>query len=290
MKYFEKSIGKNKGKVTFYLHEPNEEIDPNRKFPVMVVVPGGGYMWTSFREAEPIALEFFAKDYHTIVVDYDTEGLEAYGGKKGTVPKEELPQKPVSTFPNPLVELAEAVAIVREHAEEWAVQEDKISVLGFSAGGNLTGLLGVYWKEQWLEDLVGKSKELYKPNHLVIAYGALDLTNGADKESNVSLGIIGKLKASKEELEKVSPVYLVNEDTPPAFIWHTGEDPLVPDRDSLKFALAMDEKERPYELHIYEKGIHGVALGDSRTSRKENQSNKQASTWVDLLMGWLEKQ
>ena len=49
----------------------------------------------------------------------------------------------------------------------------------------------------------------------------------------------------------------------------------------------MKEKNIPYELHIYQKGVHGVSLGDSRTSRKPNQSNKQAASWVELVMGWL---
>ncbi|WP_080147179.1 alpha/beta hydrolase [Marinilactibacillus piezotolerans] len=284
MRYFKNTIGKNNAEITFYLHEPSDEIDKNRKYPVMVVVPGGGYMWTSDREAEPIALEFFAKDYHVAVVRYCTEGLEAYQSKA------DLPKEPVSQFPNPLLELAETLSLLRENKEKWFIEEDKISVLGFSAGGNLVGLLGVYWNENWLEKLVGRKKASYQPNHIIIAYGALDLTNSQDEESLISLAITGKLKAGKDDLMRVSPVYHVNKYTPPAFIWHTGEDPLVEAADSLKFAMAMDEKDRPYELHIYEKGVHGVALADSRTSRKENQSNKQASTWVNLLIGWLNAQ
>ena len=287
MKYFQQSLGKNNGTATFYLHEPSKEIDPNKKYPVMVVVPGGAYMWTSDREAEPIASEFFAKDYHAVVVHYDTEGLEAYQGKE----KNELPKNPVSVFPNPLVELAEAISIVRKNAKEWAVDEDRISVLGFSAGGNLAGLLGTYWTEDWLEELVGNKKSLYKPNYLVLAYAALDLiTTSEESEVPVSLAITGNINASKEKLRKVSPSYHVNEHTPPSFIWHTLEDTLVPANNALKFATAMAEHNRPYELHIYEKGVHGVALGDSRTSRKENQSNKHAASWVNLLLGWLEAQ
>lgn len=286
MKYFKQNIGRNKATVTYYLQEPSEEINLNQKYPVMVVVPGGAYMWTSDREGEPIALEFVAKGYHAIVVNYDTEGLSAYRDKT----EEELPGNPVSVFPNPLVELAEAISFLRENADKWSVDIDNISVIGFSAGANLVGLLGVYWYEEWLENLVGKNKKLYQPNNIVLAYGALDLTGEEGKESYVSLAITGKLKGNREELIKVSPIYHINEKTPPAFIWHTGEDPLVPPSDSLRFALAMEENKRPYELHIYEKGVHGVALADWRTSRKANQSNKQASTWTDLLVGWLNEE
>lgn len=61
MKYFTKSIGAYKATATFYLHEPSKEIDPNRKYPVMVVVPGGAYFWTSDRESEPVALTFLLR-------------------------------------------------------------------------------------------------------------------------------------------------------------------------------------------------------------------------------------
>src|SRR5699024_3191491 len=122
-----------------------------------------------------------AKGYHAIVVNYDTEGLSAYRDKT----EEELPGNPVSVFPNPLVELAEAISFLRENADKWSVDIDNISVIGFSAGANLVGLLGVYWYEEWLENLVGKNKKLYQPNNIVLAYGALDLTGEEGKESYV---------------------------------------------------------------------------------------------------------
>lgn len=284
MKYFTKKVGNKTAQVTFYLQEPSDEIDPKRKFPTMVVVPGGAYMWTSDREGEVIALEFLAKGYHAIVVNYSTEGLAAFKDEQN------LPVNPVSVFPNPLIELAEAIALIRENAEEWSVDSNRISVVGFSAGGNLTALLGVYWHEAWLEKKVGKSKELYRPNFLGIAYAPVDFVDIHKEESLINLALLGKLKVSVEERKKISPVYHVSKNMPHSFIWHTGEDPLVSPKNALVLALKMQEVGVPFELHLYEKGIHGVALADSRTSRKENQSNKQASTWVSLFLGWLQAQ
>ena len=60
MKHFAEKIGGNGGEAVFYLHEPSDEIASNKKYPVMVIVTGGAYMWVSDREGEPIAAEYFA--------------------------------------------------------------------------------------------------------------------------------------------------------------------------------------------------------------------------------------
>lgn len=287
MKYFERKIGDKSAKAVFYLHEPSPEIDPNRKYSTIVVCPGGGYMWTSDREAEPIAMEFFAKGYDCCVVYYSTEGLDAY------TKSDLLPQNPNSTFPTPLVELSLSIAILRENSAEWAINSDDISVLGFSAAGNLAGLLSVYWSEPWLEKLTGKSCKLYKPNAAILAYAVLDFTpyiNEKDDQNNmVVLGITGKLHASKEALEEVSPVKHINKNTPRTFIWCTMQDPIVPVENSLEYAVAMRKAKIPFELHIYEKGKHGLALADWRTDSKANhsQSNVQASSWIALADRWI---
>jgi hypothetical protein len=70
----------------------------------------------------------------------------------------------------------------------------------------------------------------------------------------------------------------VTDQTPPAFIFHTGDDPVVPVENSLMFALALRKKKVPYELHVYEHGRHGVGLA----------SNDSAlNTWPGLLENWL---
>lgn len=281
MKYVIRPLGDGQATATFYLHEPSVEIDPNRKYPVMVVVPGGAYFWTSDREAEPIALEFFAKDYHAVVVNYSTEGLASYSDEA------KLPENPVSTFPNPLKELAQALAMIRENGQAWSVDVDAITVLGFSAGGNLAGQLGVYWHEQWLSHLLELPSSTFKPNSLVLAYAPLDFVAIHSGESKVNYAALGTLSPSDANLKKISPIYHVTENMPPCFIWHTTEDPLVSVENSLQMAVALQKNKIPFELHLYEKGVHGAALGDSRTSRKMNQNNPQAASWVNLLLGWL---
>ena len=76
MEYFTKMIGDKGAKATFYLQTPNAEIDSTRKYPIVVIVPGGAYFWTSWREMEPVALDFLGKGFSCVVMEYATEGRD----------------------------------------------------------------------------------------------------------------------------------------------------------------------------------------------------------------------
>lgn len=291
MRYFSKKIGDKGAKATFYLQEPNKEIDVNRKSPVMIVVPGGAYLWTSWREEEPVALEFLGKGFSCVVAEYATEGLDFYRD-----PAVNFSKEPVSSFPNPLVDLCKTIAYVREHSDEWSLDADSINVIGFSAGGNLTAQLGCYWNKDWLEELVGKSPKLYRPNSICLAYGAPAMVDtqsamnnsGKQNSSKINYATLG-LNDALERRKLVNMVDAVSCDVPPAFIWHTMEDPFVPVADALRFASDLEQHSIPFELHIYQKGKHGLALADLRTDSKadRSQSNEQAASWKRLYLGWL---
>lgn len=296
MKYFKKKFGNNGAEATFYLQEPNKEIDINRKSPVLIIVPGGAYLWTSWREEEPIALEFLGKGFSCVVAQYATEGIDFYDGKHN------YSREPVSAFPNPLIDLAKIIAYVRDNAEEWSLDTNSVNVIGFSAGGNLTAQLGVYWKTQWLEKLVKRSSLQYRPNSICLSYGAPHMVlNSQEKDyyrqtkrmatsEMISYATLGN-DQSMDRIRLVNMINTVTEDVPPTFIWHTMEDPYVPVSSALSFATQLEQNLVPFELHIYQKGKHGLALADLRTDSKRDrsQSNEQAATWKRLYLGWLKE-
>ncbi|MGT2906285.1 alpha/beta hydrolase [Streptococcus dentiloxodontae] len=285
MIYFEQKIGTNGAYAKYYLQEPSEEIDEKRLYPTIVICPGGAYFWTSFREDEAVALRFLAEGFHVVVVHYATEGLENMTGKA----PDDFSQKPVSAFPNPVVSLAAAIAYLKEHAEEFHVNLNFVVAGGFSAGGNVAGQLGTMWHEDWLEKLVGKEKELYRPTHLLLAYAAYAITpNGDLPELNkVPFAATGKPHPTQEELDKLNPIKHVSEQTPPSFVWHTREDVLVPSANALAFCAELEKVRIPYELHLFSKGKHGLVLGDLRTGVKGSNQNAQVYKWVDLFLEWL---
>ena len=93
--------------------------------------------------------------------------------------------------------------------------------------------------------------------------------------------------ASAEEQSAFSLERFVNEDTAPAFIWHTANDPAVPAMNSLLYASALAKCGVSYELHIYPDGVHGLALCDGRTwENVPPLINPVAAGWVELALRW----
>ena len=89
-----------------YLLHNSAEFQTDQPRPVVIVCPGGGYLFTSDREAEPIAMRFLAQGYHAFVLRYSVNTL----------------------FPQPMLDLAKAIATVREHAAEWQIDPKRIAV------------------------------------------------------------------------------------------------------------------------------------------------------------------
>lgn len=229
----------------------------------VLICPGGGYGYTSEREAEPIALEFNAAGFHAFVLHYSV-----------------APRK----HPQPLLDVSRSIRLIREHAEEWNIVKDKIAVCGFSAGGHVAASLGVHWDKPFLQDGYDDQAETNRPDALILSYPVISSGEHAHRDSfNNLLG--GEPEASL--LAEMSLEEQVNEKTPPAFIWHTFEDQLVPVENSLLFAQAMRRQGIPFELHIYPEGPHGLSLATKLTATNEEQINPHVATWMDLCIQWL---
>lgn len=122
MKYLKKKLGDNGACAKDYIQERSNEIDSERKFPTIVICPGGAFIMTSFWEDETIALRFLDAGFNVVIVHYATDGSEKYLEKSS----DDFPKKPVSLFPNSLVELAMAVSYLRENSKRFAVNKKYI--------------------------------------------------------------------------------------------------------------------------------------------------------------------
>lgn len=267
--------------LTLYLQDNFPEIYGERKRPLVVVCPGGGYEHVSQREAEPIALQFLTGGCHAAVLRYDIshDGAE---------------------FPQHLLELATAVSYIREHAKEYAIAEDKILVAGFSAGGHLVASLGCFWKEAWLEKVMqeqkGVKKESYEPNGLILAYPVI--TSGEFAHRGSFVHIMGSKAdkgceitgwSAKELEEKLSLEKQVTDAVPPVFMWHTFEDGAVPLENSLFFASALRKANVNFEYHVFPHGGHGYALGTKETAMYTmKEIDPQIPEWINLCKNWIQ--
>jgi acetyl esterase/lipase len=125
--------GRNDVTLTSYILESSGELMGNRKRPAVLVCPGGAYLMCSDREAEPVALRFAAMGYHAFVLRYSTW----FGFAGFNFDFSSMKPVPEINHPAPLRDLGKAMLCIREHAEEWHVDESKIVIAGGSAGGHL---------------------------------------------------------------------------------------------------------------------------------------------------------
>lgn len=284
-----------------YLVPYLQSIQYKEKMPTVIVCPGGAYFYTSQRETEPVAIEFLSRGYNVFVLHYSTmatklmveEGVDYETARLNIEDDVLQSQEQPSQFPIPLVELSLAMKHIHEHANEYHVDVDNIITCGFSAGANLVSLLGVYWNTDWLNDLVGTTQEILKPKAQILGYGYMDslklyeanFNNMNDAEEAILRAVFNDIELDEEDFKSVSPTLLAHDQVPPSFVWHTREDGLVPVEQSLNFCLALQDKNVPWELHVFDRGDHGLSIAtDSSFSR-----NDHAHAWINLADSWLKK-
>ena len=219
--------------------------------PAVVICPGGGYVYLSPREAEPVALAYAAKGIHAFVLNYSL-GWDIKGF-------------------TPLQEMDWAIGLIREHAEEWNVNPDKLLVCGFSAGGHLALASGLLGKE--------------KPNGMILGYPATNMS-GAGNELMAML-MTGKQTPSEEEKAWLNPVAEITKNAPPLFMFTTGEDAMTR-KMTLELAMAYEEQEILYEYHVFQKGPHGYSLANEACADGSSQVlNAHVAKWLDLSVEWI---
>lgn len=218
--------------------------------PAVIICPGGGYVYLSPREAEPVAMAYAAKGIHAFVLHYSI-GWDAAGFQ-------------------PLKEMDWAIGLIREHAEEWNVDTEKILSCGFSAGGHLALASGLLGKE--------------KPNGMILGYPATDLSG---QGGLMSMLLIGMKSPTEEEFGWLNLNKKVTKDAPPLFMFSTGEDALTR-RMTLDLAMAYEENELLYEYHLFQKGPHGYSLANAACADGSSQVlNPHVEKWFDMSVEWL---
>jgi acetyl esterase/lipase len=222
------------------------------KRPAVLVCPGGGYVYCSPREGEPVALAYASKGIHAFVLRYSTK-FNAAGFK-------------------PLQEVSWAIGYIREHAQEWNIDPEKIAVCGFSAGGHLALSSGLLAEN--------------KPNAMILGYPAVQIPNlpGADYLLKV---LTGKQTVTDQDSKDLSLVDKITKEAPPVFLVATAEDYLT-SFGALPVVNRYSQLGLPYEAHIFQHGPHGYSTADvAAANGSEGLVNDSVAHWLQLSVDWM---
>lgn len=232
-------------------------IPENKKSDAAIVIfPGGGYSTRAAHEGEVYA-EFLRSN-----------GITAF-----VVAYRVAPHR----FPLPLLDARRGVRWVRANADKYGIDKNKIAVMGSSAGGHLAALASSYTHPIEFEGADCIDSEEFLPNAQILCYPVICAPSD---EGITHLGsyknLIGGTNAKLEQ--ELDPSLNVNQSTPPAFIWHTSEDPGVNVINSYRYAEAMRKFDIRVEMHIFPDGRHGLGLAPSLP---------HTAQWTGLLINWL---
>ncbi|MCQ2414355.1 MAG: alpha/beta hydrolase, partial [Clostridia bacterium] len=198
-------------------------------------------------------------------------------------------------FPYELLDARRSVRFVRANAEKFGIDPNKIAVMGSSAGGHLAALVSTYRGTIGGEGADALDEVDYRPNATILCYPVINGSEDGIRHLGSFLNLLGK-DATAEELEEFSLENQVDDETPPAFIWHTSEDQSVNVINSYKYATALRKHKIPCELHVFPFGPHGLGLADESYfdfKKSRNESNfwkgdyEYISKWASLLADWL---
>ena len=246
-----------------YVPELNGEVPPSFHKPAIIICPGGGYEFRSFREDEPIALEFAARGFAAFVLEYSVAP---------------------AVFPQALCELCEAIAHVRGNAEKYGVDPKKVFVCGFSAGGHLAASAVTMYDSEEVREFLGGTSEDHRPDGGILCYPVI--SKNVDTHQGSFNALLGERKENREMQQKVSLETHINKNTPSCFIWATSDDQGVPVHNSILFAQKLAENGVKFELEIFHSGYHGLALCNEYTSNGDLQY-KEYHRWVDNAANWV---
>ena len=224
----------------------------------VVICPGGGYRGLAIdHEGQQVAQFFNRFGVAAFVLRYRLS--------------------PDYRHPTQLHDAQRAVQFVRAHAEDYGVDKARVGIMGFSAGGHLASSVATHWHKGKNDAADPVQQESCRPDFAVLGYPVVTFTEKQYMHGGSKKNLLGS-NPDPKLVELMSNEKQVNAESPPSFLFHTGGDTGVPPENNVLFYLALRKHNVPAELHIYQKGQHGLGLGVGSPVLK---------SWGDRLEDWL---
>lgn len=227
----------------------------------MVICPGGGYAHLAAHEGNDYALWLNQQGVAGFVLQYRL-GSHGYH------------------HPAMLNDAARAVRWVRAHAGDYRIDLKRVGIMGSSAGGHLASTLVTHFDAGNPAAADAVERQSSRPDLGILCYPVISLGDFAHPGSKRNL--LGT-NPPPELVQQLSSELQVTAATPPCFVWSTAEDKTVPVENSLLFAAALQKNHVPFDLHIYQKGRHGIGLADKPPFAHPHP-------WAGDCLFWLKEQ
>jgi len=226
----------------------------------VLICPGGGYAALAFNH-----------EGNTIAKWLNENGIA------GIVLKYRLPSDFIMKKKSigPLQDAQEALRTIRRNAVKWNIDPGKIGVMGFSAGGHLASTLSTHFDEKVYE---AKDTVSARPDFSILIYPVITM-DSSFTHAGSRRNLIGS-DPDDETVKHFSNELQITEKTPSAFLVHSGDDNVVPVRNSIVYYEGLNKYNSPSELHIFRKGGHGYGLAAGRDTQ---------SAWPGLCLNWMNK-
>jgi acetyl esterase/lipase len=173
----------------------------------------------------------------------------------------------------PLQDAQEAIRIIRRNAALWKINQNRIGVIGFSAGGHLASTLSTHFDEKVYE---AKDTTSARPDFSLLIYPVISFDSSFTHYGS-RRNLIGD-NPSEDLIRHFSNELMITGHTPPAFLVHSSDDKAVPVKNSLVYYQGLVKNNITAEMHIFQKGGHGYGLAINRGTQ---------SAWPDLCLRWL---
>ena len=258
-------LGDNGKDPTLSLYLPQNMTEMNRQDmmrPAVLICPGGGYGMCSQREAEVVALRFLPWGYNAYVLNYSVEP---------------------HPFPSQIREVAACMELITENAKAWNTDPERIAIMGFSAGGHLAGHYSTCYDIPEVREVFPESK---KVKASILCYPVIT-AYPPHRHVGSFCNLSGHRTPTAEDVEKFSLDNKIGPNTPPAFLWHTAEDDLVPVMNSLLYAQGLAKYNIPFSLNVYAYGWHGMSTCDDQSNGPLDEKYADNADWMERLKKWL---
>ena len=223
----------------------------------VIVAPGGGYV--------NLAMNHEGRQVASYM---NSQGVIAFVLKYRLGPKYHHPIE--------LGDAQRAIRTLRANATAWHINPDRIGMMGFSAGGHLAMSAATHFDSGKADAADPIDRVSSRPDFSILGYPVISLiapwTHMGSKNALLGPNADPALATSLSGEESVT------QDTPPTFIFQTNADTTVPAENATYYYLALRKNHIPAELHIFEKGPHGVGLA---------MDDPALSEWSKLLTNWM---